>query len=183
MRQALSYGIERSQLQKVFGGAEINPALTHVLPAGIDGSQDVPADYNPYPYNQDKAKSMLAAAGFTASHPLQIKFLYRSDSQGSTAIFNNVVTQLNALGSVKVTGVPTNQSDFYGKYLYVPQQPGQPVARLQGHLGHGERGLGPGLVRELGGDASSTRCTRARAASRRTAAATSVTSPAPPSTT
>jgi hypothetical protein len=58
---------------------------------------------------------MLSAAGFTASHPLQIKMLYRSDSQGSTAVFNNVSSQLNALGSVKVTGVATNQSDFYAK--------------------------------------------------------------------
>ena len=44
---------------------------------------------------------MLSAAGFTASKPLQIKFLYRSDSQGSTAVFNNVSSQLNALGSVR----------------------------------------------------------------------------------
>ena len=51
MRQALSYGIQRSQLQKVLGGPIVNPALTHVLPAGIDGSQGVPANYNPYAYN------------------------------------------------------------------------------------------------------------------------------------
>ena len=73
VRQALSYGIERSQLSKVLGGATTNPPLTHILPAGIDGSQDVPAGYNPYPYDQAKAKSMLSAAGFTASHPLQLK--------------------------------------------------------------------------------------------------------------
>ena len=132
VRQALMYGIQRSQLQKVYGGAETNPALTHVLPAGIDGSQDLPANYDPYPYNLDKAKSMLAAAGFTASHPLQLKYLYRSDSQGGTAIFNNVVTQMNALGSVKVTGVPTNQSDFYGKYLQVPNSPGNPSPAYKG---------------------------------------------------
>ena len=32
VRQALSYGIQRSQLQKVLGGPIINPPLTHVLP-------------------------------------------------------------------------------------------------------------------------------------------------------
>jgi peptide/nickel transport system substrate-binding protein len=132
VRQALEYGIERSQLQKVYGGAETNPALTHVLPAGIDGSQDLPANYDPYPYNPDKAKSMLTAAGYTANHPLQLKYLYRSDSQGGTAIFNNVVTQMNALGSVKVTGVPTNQSDFYGKYLQVPNTAGNPSPAYKG---------------------------------------------------
>jgi peptide/nickel transport system substrate-binding protein len=132
VRQALSYGIERSQLQKVYGGAETNPALTHILPTGIDGAQDVPAGYEPYPYNQDKAKSMLTAAGFSASHPLQLKMLYRSDSQGSTSIFNNVVSQLNALGSVKVTGVPTNTSDFYGKYLQAPNSSSNPSPAYKG---------------------------------------------------
>jgi peptide/nickel transport system substrate-binding protein len=132
VRQALSYGIERSQLQKVLGGPIVNPPLTHVLPAGIDGSQGVPSGYNPYAYNQAKAKSMLSAAGFTASKPLQIKFLYRSDSQASTAVFNNLSSQLNALGSVKVIGVTTNQSDFYGKYLIVPNTKTAPSPAYKG---------------------------------------------------
>ena len=103
----------------------------------------MPAGYDPYPYNPDKAKSMLAAAGFTASHPLQIKFLYRSDSQGSTSIFNNIATQLGALGSVKVTGVPTNQSDFYGKYLYVPNSPSNPSPAYKGTWDMASAGWGP----------------------------------------
>jgi peptide/nickel transport system substrate-binding protein len=143
VRQALSYGIERSQLSKVLGGATTNPPLTHILPAGIDGSQDVPAGYNPYPYDQAKAKSMLTAAGFTASHPLTLKMLYRSDSQGSTAIFNNVVTQLGALGSVKVTGVPTNTSDFYGKYLSAPNSTGSPSPAYKGTWDMASAGWGP----------------------------------------
>jgi peptide/nickel transport system substrate-binding protein len=144
VRQALSYAIQRSQLLKVIGGDIINPPLTHILPAGIDGSQDVPAGYDPYPYNPGKAKSMLAAAGFTASSPLTIKFLYRSDSQGSTAIFNNVTTQLNALGgAVKVIGVPTNQSDFYAKYLYVPSSPASPAPAYKGTWDMASAGWGP----------------------------------------
>jgi peptide/nickel transport system substrate-binding protein len=62
VRQALSYGLQRSQLVKVQGGPIAYPPITHVLPAGIDGSQGVPSGYDPYPYNQAKAKSMLAAA-------------------------------------------------------------------------------------------------------------------------
>jgi peptide/nickel transport system substrate-binding protein len=143
VRQALSYGIERSQLTKVLGGPVVNPPLTHILPTGIDGSQGVPAGYAPYPYDQAKAKSMLSAAGFTASKPLQIKFLYRSDSQGSTSIFNNVSSQLNALGSVKVTGVPTNQSDFYGKYLYVPSTKSAPSPAYKGTWDMASAGWGP----------------------------------------
>jgi peptide/nickel transport system substrate-binding protein len=143
VRQALSYGMERSQFSKVLGGPIINPPLTHILPDGIDGAQDVPKGYNPYPYNTAKAKSMLTAAGFTASHPLQIKYLYRSDSQGSTSLFNNVSTQLNALGSVKVTGVPTNQSDFYAKYLYQPSSSSNPSPAYKGTWDIAAAGWGP----------------------------------------
>ena len=152
VRQALSYGIERSQLTKVLGGPIVNPPLTHILPAGIDGSQGVPANYNPYPYDQAKAKSMLSAAGFTASKPLQIKFLYRSDSQASTAVFNNLSSQLNALGSVKVIGVTDQPVGLLRQVPSRAQHQERPVARLQGHLGHGGLELGPGLVRELRGD-------------------------------
>jgi peptide/nickel transport system substrate-binding protein len=123
VRQALSYGIDRSQLTKTLGGAQINPPLTHVLPSGIDGSQGIPANYDPYPYNPTKAKSLLTAAGFTPSSPLVLKLLYRSDSQGSTKSALNISAQLSTLGNVKVTLVATNQSDFYGKYLYVTSSP------------------------------------------------------------
>ena len=150
VRQALSYGIERSQLIKTLGGPETEQALTHVLPPGIDGSQDVPSGYNPYPYNQDKAKSLLAAAGFTASHPLTLKYLYRSDSQSDTKVFNNIASQLNALGSVKVTGVTTSQSDFYGKYLAIPTSASNPSPAYKGTWDLAGAGLRSGLVRELG---------------------------------
>jgi peptide/nickel transport system substrate-binding protein len=123
VRQALSFALDRSQVIKTLGGPIINPALTHVLPTGIDGSQGTPADYNPYPLNTDKAKTMLSTAGFTSTSPLALKLLYRSDSQGSTKAALNISAQLNALGSVKVSLVPTNQSDFYGKYLYVTSSP------------------------------------------------------------
>lgn len=123
IRQALSYGLDRTQMLKTLGGTDTNPPQTHVLPAGTNGAQNVPANYNPYPYNQSKATSMLAAAGYTPSHKLQLKYLYRSDSQGGTKLFNNVQSQLDALGAVNVVGVPTNQSDFYGKYLYATSSP------------------------------------------------------------
>ena len=84
VRQALSYAIERSQFTRPSAAPTRNKrSRTSCRQASTD-HRTYPADYNPYPYSQDKAKSMLAAAGFTASHPLQLKYLYRSDSQGST---------------------------------------------------------------------------------------------------
>ena len=128
VRQALEYGIDRSQLIKTYGGPQVNEPLTHVLPPGTDGAQDVPASYNPYPFNPTKAKSLLSSAGFTSSNKLTLKFLYRADSQGSTRGFENIQAQLNQLGSVNVVGVPTNQADFYGKYLINTSAP-TPAAR------------------------------------------------------
>ena len=39
-------------------------------PNGINGAQDVPKGYDPYPYNPSKAKQMLAAAGYLAGGPV-----------------------------------------------------------------------------------------------------------------
>jgi ABC-type transport system substrate-binding protein len=60
VRQAISYGINRSHLLLVLGGPILNPPLTHILPDGINGAQHVPRGYNRYPYNPAKARSMLA---------------------------------------------------------------------------------------------------------------------------
>lgn len=120
VRQALSYGIDRAQMIKTaLGGAQVNQPLTHVISGGQSASNSIPADYDPYPYNPDKAKSMLAAAGFTPSHKLTLNYLYRSDSQGQTKQFTNFQSQMSALGVVNVVGVPTNHADFYGKYLQI----------------------------------------------------------------
>jgi len=143
VRQALNYLIDRSQLQKSLGGAATNPALTHILPPGTDGAQDLPPGYDPYPYNTAKGKSMLAAAGFTASHPLVLKLLYRSDSQGQTKIFENLQNQFAQLGVVQLQGVPTNQSDFYGKYLMVPSTPSAPAPAYKGAFDIAIAGWGP----------------------------------------
>ena len=138
VRQALSYGIERSQLSKVLGGATTNPPLTHILPAGIDGSQDVPAGYNPYPYDQAKAKSMLAAAGFTASHPLQLKYPVPQRQPGQ---HGDLQQRLQPAERARLGEGDRRAHQPVGLLRQVPHRPereGQPVARLQGHLGPGQ---------------------------------------------
>lgn len=140
VRQALFFGLQRSQLIKVNGGPVIAPPLTHILPAGTAGAQDVPANYDPYPYNPDKAKSMLTAAGFSPANKLTLKYLYRSDSQGSTKTYLNTQSQLNALGMVNVVGVPTTHADFYGKYL---QNPTSPTPAAKGVWDMAQAGWGP----------------------------------------
>ena len=74
VRQALSYGLNRAHLTQVLNPVAY-PPLTHILPPGINGSQDVPSGYNPYPYDPTKAKSMLASAGYP--NGLSVTMLYR----------------------------------------------------------------------------------------------------------
>jgi peptide/nickel transport system substrate-binding protein len=117
VRQAISYAIDRAHLLQDAGGAQINPALTHILPDGINGSQDVPKGYDPYPYNVTKAKSMLSAAGYASG--LTLKFLYRPSSSVSTKMFQTLQADLGKVG-IKLKGVGVPDADFYTKYLEVP---------------------------------------------------------------
>ncbi len=117
VRQALSYGINRAHLIQDDNGPLVSPPLTHVLPTGIDGSQNVPANYDPYPYNVAKAKQMLAAAGYPNGFTL--KMLYRPAETLSAKMFQTLQADLSAIG-VNVTAVQATQADFYVKYLEVP---------------------------------------------------------------
>jgi peptide/nickel transport system substrate-binding protein len=117
VRQALSYAIDRAHLIQDLNGATLSPPLTHVLPDGTNGAQDLPKGYDPYPYNVAKAKSMLAAAGYP--NGLKLKFLYRPSETTATKIFQTLQADLAKVG-VKVTGVGVPQADFYVKYLIVP---------------------------------------------------------------
>jgi peptide/nickel transport system substrate-binding protein len=117
VRQALSYGINRAHLLQDAGGPVISPALTHILPPGINGSQDLPSGFNPYPYNVSKAKSMLASAGYPSGFTLTM--LYRPSSSIETKIAQTLQADLQKIGvTVKLLGVPS--ADFYVKYLVVP---------------------------------------------------------------
>jgi len=119
VRQALSYGINRAHLIQGAGGPQVSPPLTHVLPPGINGSQDVPAGYNPYPYEPGKATAMLAKAGYGPPHGLTLKMLYRPSNSIDSNMFQTLQNDLSAIG-VKLTGVGVPAADFYTKYLEAP---------------------------------------------------------------
>ncbi|TCC28731.1 ABC transporter substrate-binding protein [Kribbella sindirgiensis] len=112
VRQAISYAINRDHILQVLGGKTLNPPLTHVLPDVIIGSKQI----DPYPYNPDKAKQLLAEAGYPH---LTLKFLYRNATEGSSKTFQTVQQDLTKAG-ITVVGVPSPNADFYVKYLQVP---------------------------------------------------------------
>jgi peptide/nickel transport system substrate-binding protein len=112
VRQAISYAINRDNILQVLGGKTLNPPLTHVLPDVITGSKQI----DPYPYNPEKAKQLLAEAGYPH---LTLKFLYRNATEGSSKSFQTVQQDLSKVG-ITVTGVPSPNADFYVKYMQVP---------------------------------------------------------------
>jgi peptide/nickel transport system substrate-binding protein len=117
VRQALSYGINRSHLITDGGGPVLSPPLTHVLPNGINGAQNVPKGYDPYPFNPSKAKQMLAAAGYP--NGLSLTILYRPSSSIQSKMAQTLQADLPKIG-VKVKLLTATPSDFYVKYLQVP---------------------------------------------------------------
>jgi peptide/nickel transport system substrate-binding protein len=117
VRQAINYGIDRAHLTEDGGGAVVEPPLTHIIPPGLNGSQDLPANYDPYPYNVTKAKSLLASAGYKSG--LTVTLLYRPASTIATKMAQTLQSDLSKIG-VKVKLLSATNSDFYVKYLEVP---------------------------------------------------------------
>jgi peptide/nickel transport system substrate-binding protein len=115
-RQALEYALNRNALIQDAGGPAVNPPLTHVLPNGIDGAQDLPANYDPFPYNPAKAKALLKAAGFTN---VTLNVVYNAQSTIEPKIFTSMQSELGAVGiHLKALAVPS--ADLYVKYAYGP---------------------------------------------------------------
>jgi peptide/nickel transport system substrate-binding protein len=117
IRQAISYGINRSHLIQAAGGPILNPPLTHILPDGINGAQYVPKGYNRYPYNWVRARSMLAAAGYP--NGLTLKLLYPTASPAMVKVFETLQADLSRVG-IAVQGVATPSGAFWTKYLANP---------------------------------------------------------------
>jgi peptide/nickel transport system substrate-binding protein len=117
VRQAISYAIDRAHLIQDDNGPIVSPPLTHVLPAGINGAQYVPATYDPYPFNTAKAKQLLAAAGYP--HGLTLTFLYRTESTLAVKMFQTLQSDLAPAG-ITLKGLAVPSADFYTKYMYSP---------------------------------------------------------------
>jgi peptide/nickel transport system substrate-binding protein len=131
VRQALEYAMNRNELVQDGGGPTIVVPLTHVMAPGTDGAGAAGSpDY--YPYDPNKAKQMLAAAGFPH---LALKFLYRQ-SVAAQKDFQTLQAQMAQIG-VTLVGLGVPSGTFYGKYM----NPGTPAK--QGAWDVADVGWGP----------------------------------------
>jgi peptide/nickel transport system substrate-binding protein len=113
VRQALEYGINRTDLVQDDGGPQVSPPLTHVLPPGIVGSQN----FDPYPYNPQKAEQMLKQS--LAGRHLTLKLLYVNNFDYQVKMFQTLQADLAKVG-VAVQGIGVPNADFFTKYMERP---------------------------------------------------------------
>ena len=118
VRQAVEYGVDKADLQKVLGGPSFNKIVSTAIPPGNVGYK--PSNPYPTPGNHGdpaKCKSLLAQAGYP--HGFSAVFLYLNDPVG-TSIFQSIQAGLSKCG-IRLNGKPANNATFGAALGNAPQ--------------------------------------------------------------
>jgi peptide/nickel transport system substrate-binding protein len=118
VRQAMTYTVNKTAIQKLFGGAAVAKIINSAIPPGNLGYSPINI-YNTPGNSGDpaKCKSMLAAAGFP--HGLTLVDLYINDSV-NTSLFQSVQASFANCG-IHLTGKPEPISSFFVDLGNAPQ--------------------------------------------------------------
>ncbi|MDR0849192.1 MAG: ABC transporter substrate-binding protein [Propionibacteriaceae bacterium] len=106
VRQAINLAFDRATIAAKLGPGIMNPTVQVVNPAGGAWGDDINATYN---YNVDKAKSLLATAGFADG------FAITMPSTVMSTQFEPIITQSLADIGITVTWESVPFQDFYTK--------------------------------------------------------------------
>ena len=132
VRQAMAYAFDQQTfIQKLQNG--LASPLTSVIPPGVLGYKDLP---NPYPFNLNKSKALLTAAGadlgFSPSHPITVSALYPGGEGFSEEMLTLLASNVNSLDTGFVISVvplsgPQFLSAFFGQTAQIARTLWGPV--------------------------------------------------------
>jgi peptide/nickel transport system substrate-binding protein len=124
VRQAIAYAVDKSDIQRILGGPQINKILSTAIPPGSAGY----APYNPYPSpgdqgNPSACRRLLASAGYP--HGLSLVYLYL-DNTTQTAVYTSIQSSLAKCG-ITLTGKSQTGATYFTSLGDAPQndKPGQ----------------------------------------------------------
>lgn len=110
VRQAINYGIDKEALIKAFLADAVEPSPGQVLVPGYETSNP---NLKAYPYDPDKARSLLAEAGYTDGVDLELVYPDGSYLAGNS-ISEAIASQL-AQVNIRVKLAPSTFLNFIGK--------------------------------------------------------------------
>ncbi|SKA10305.1 ABC transporter substrate-binding protein [Selenihalanaerobacter shriftii] len=93
VRKALNYAVNKKAIAKVLKNGTVKPA-SGILPPGMPGYNE---DIEGYPYDQEKAKKLLAEAGYPDGLPGEYELIYNT-SKSHQAIAEAVQANLKEIG-------------------------------------------------------------------------------------
>jgi peptide/nickel transport system substrate-binding protein len=118
VRQAMELTVNKSAIQKLFGGPDVAKIISNAIPPGNTGYQPISLYNTPSSQgNPGKCKSMLASAGYP--HGVTLTDLYINDSV-NTALFQSVQASFASCG-ITLKGKAEPISSFFVDLGNAPQ--------------------------------------------------------------
>jgi peptide/nickel transport system substrate-binding protein len=68
VRKAVNYALDKEGMQRAWGGPVAGEIATHIMPPAITGGHPTADEYNPYPYDVEKAKEEMAQSKYDTDH-------------------------------------------------------------------------------------------------------------------